>query len=143
MDVSQRLAVLTGSPVFAALPTDALGFLAEIVRVEEFAKDATVCVVDEPADAVYVVASGRLAVTLRGASTAVRTLGPGDVLGEYGMFGAAVRTASVRAEDRSVLLSVDYERFRSYLCEFPEAMWVLFGTAVERLVAAERRAVAD
>jgi CRP-like cAMP-binding protein len=134
---AQRASVLSQSRVFAALPRSELGVLAEMMRVESFPKDSTVMEAGEPADCVYVVAEGTLAVSVGGKH--VRELGAGSVLGEYGMVGNAVRTATVVAVSDALLLSIDYERFKDYLLRFPEALWVLFEGAAKRLVEAERR----
>lgn len=70
----------------------------------------------------------------------VRTLGPGDLMGEYGMFVENVRTAAVRAQSDAALLSLDYNHFRAFLLHCPQATLALLQTAVGRLVEAERRA---
>lgn len=53
----------------------------------------------EPADDLYVVRSGTLAVTVVGAAEQPPDLGPGDVFGEIGLLRGGVRTATVTAVD--------------------------------------------
>ena len=48
------------------------------------------------------------------------------------------RLATIRALTDTVLLSLDYERFRAFLLRFPEALFVLFETAVERLIEIQK-----
>jgi CRP-like cAMP-binding protein len=121
------------------VPARDLAVLAEMVHVEHLPENELLFQHGDPADCVYVVAAGRLAVFLPDAPKPVRHLEPGDVLGEYGMFAGMTRTATVRAETAAVLLSLDYQRFRAFLLHFPEATLVLLKTAVQRLVEHERK----
>jgi CRP-like cAMP-binding protein len=93
----------------------------------------------EPADCILVVAEGRLSVWVPDSEGAVEILGPGALLGEYGLFAGFTRIATVRAETDTRVLSLDYERFRAFLFQFPEAMFTLFKVAVGRLMAANAR----
>lgn len=133
------LRVLRSCPVFAPLSPEPLAVLAEMVRIDAYGAGETVCEAGEAAAECYVVASGSLAVMLPGAEAPVRTLGPGEVLGEYGLFTERVRTATVLAVRESELLVVDYERLQRLLLEFPEATFSLLSTTVRRLIDAERR----
>ena len=139
MNAAGRAQVLTQSRVFSQIPRAELAVLAEMMQPESFPKGSTVFEVGEPADRVYVVASGTLSVFLKNSASPARALRPGDVLGEYGMVAASARTATVKADDDAVLLALDYERFRAYLVRFPEALWVLFEGAAKRLFEAEGR----
>jgi CRP-like cAMP-binding protein len=135
---ASKLDALRRCGVFARIPAGALGVLAEILTSETLRAGEVLFEHGEPSDRAHVVVSGRLSVRVPGRSEPVRQLAAGQLLGEYGMFGGQVRTATVLADEASVLLSLDYERFRAFLHQFPEAMFVLLGTAVERLLEAER-----
>ncbi|MFO0742297.1 MAG: cyclic nucleotide-binding domain-containing protein [Labilithrix sp.] len=140
MNARGRAQVLAQARVFSQIPRAELAVLAEMMQPESFPKGSTVCEIGEPADRVYVVASGTLSVFLKNGTTPARHLRAGDVLGEYGMVAASARTATVKvADEDAVLLALDYERFRAYLVRFPEALWVLFEGAAKRLFEAERR----
>lgn len=137
MSAIDKVALLKRSPVLGRLAIEALTLLAEMLRSEEFSSGTTVCETGEPAESVFIVGSGKLSVYVD--AVRVRELGEGDVLGEYGMFGRRGRTATVRADTDAVLFSLDYQRFRDFLFTLPDAMWALFGVAVDRLSKAERR----
>lgn len=139
MDATARRRVLETTEVFAAVPRADLAVLAEMMSTERYVAGASVVDAGARAELVFVVATGTLSVFLPGRPEAVRRLGAGDVIGEYGMLSEAVRTASVVADEDTILLSLDYSRFRAYLLRFPEALWVLFAGTVERLLDAERR----
>ena len=51
-----------------------------------------------------------------------------------------MRTATIISEGESVLLSMEYARFRDFLFQYPEAMYRLLAVAVSRLNEAEARA---
>jgi CRP-like cAMP-binding protein len=136
-DAARRERVLADASVLAHVPHDALRIMAELMRVERFGRGEAVCEPGEPAHGILVVAEGTLEVSVAGC--AVRTLAPGDVLGEYGMFGDGVRTARVVALADAVLLSLDYAPFLEVLRAHPDAMLALWRTTVERLLERERQ----
>ncbi len=138
LSVTQRRTCLASCPLFAELSPDTLGVLAEAVVVEEFGQGEDVCLQGEPADCVYVVERGVLDVILPGREQPVRQLGRHDVFGEYGMF-TGLRTSRIRAAAPTILLSMDYERFRALMHQFPSIMSGLLEAAVERLTKAEAR----
>ncbi len=138
LTAAQRMQTLSVCTVFSAVPARDLGVLAEMMQTERLRADELLFEQGEPSDRVYVVAGGSLAVLLPGRAEAIRHLGSGEILGEYGMFSGLVRTATVKAETEAVLLSLDYRRFRAFLAEFPESMFVLMGSVVHRLIALER-----
>ncbi|MCY2927534.1 MAG: cyclic nucleotide-binding domain-containing protein [Planctomycetota bacterium] len=139
LTAAQRVQALGACPVFSSVPPGDLGVLAEMMQTEYLLVGEILFESGDPSDRTCVVVSGRLAILLPGRSDPVRRLGPGELLGEYGMLAGSVRTASVRAEADTVLLSLDYRRFRAFLIHFPETMFVLFRTAVQRLIALEQK----
>lgn len=136
---AEKTSVLGACPVFAGVPPAELATLAEMMETEYLGAAEVLFEAGETCEDIYVVASGTLDVLLPPESRPVRTLGRGDLLGEYGMFSNQARTATVRTETDSVLLSLDYRRFRVFLLRFPESTLVLLRTTVERLLSAERR----
>ncbi len=139
LSTAQKLVTLGRCAVFARIPREAIGVLAEMMATESLTPKETLFETGEPSDRVFVVVDGTLAIFVADHSDPVRTLSSGDLLGEYGMFAAQTRTATARAEGATTLLSLDYEHFRSFLHQFPAAMFALLETAVRRLVEAERK----
>jgi sulfate permease, SulP family len=75
------------------------------------------------ADSFYLVGSGRMNAELPGAggvSTRLRSMGPGSLIGELGLYGRAVRTARVTAEDSAMLYRMSYDRFSELEREHPD-----------------------
>jgi len=139
LTIGERIQTLGMCPVFTGVAPDGLALLAEMLETERYRAGEAVFECGDPSDRAFVVASGSLSVCVPGQPTPVRTLGPGDLVGEYGMFSGMTRTATLRAAADAVLLSLEYPRFRAFLLQCPEGALVLLKAAVERLVAAERR----
>lgn len=140
LSLAERIEALSRCEVFRGVPMKDLHVLAEMMETEQVDAGEALFELGEPADRVFVIASGTVSVHILNQPEPVRTMGRGEVVGEYGMFTGSTRTAAVRAETKAALLSLDYGRFRAFLLQFPEAALVLLRGAVERLVAAERRA---
>jgi CRP-like cAMP-binding protein len=69
-----------------------------------------------PADALYVIEAGRVAVTARlpgGRHTTLADLGPHDLVGELALLDGGTRTAGVRAIEPTRLLGLPYGDFRA------------------------------
>src|SRR5215831_11568776 len=94
-------------PLLAGLDAGSRAAIAAALEVEEHAPGHVVVSEGRAGYAFYVVADGKLAVTVDGRE--VRELGPGDFFGEIAIIGEGRRTATVTA----VTLVVT---------------WVLFGT---------------
>jgi len=79
----------------------------------------------EPSDALYLLRSGRLVALVQadGASPGtllpVRTITPGGVVGEMGLFRDVPRSATIQAEQASVVLRLGQERLRALEREDP------------------------
>jgi CRP-like cAMP-binding protein len=138
IDTAAKKSCLQTCGLFADLDPSTLGVLAEAMEAESYGADDEVCEYGEQADCVWVIMEGELGVYLPGVEEPVRRMHPGQILGEYGMFGG-VRTTTVMAEREAVLLTMDYERFRSFLYQYPQALYRLLEVAVARLEQAEAR----
>ncbi len=139
MSLQSQIAALSKCDLFASVAEADLSALVEVMREERFEEGETVCSAGEIGDRVYVVMSGTLEVMVAGQVKPVRQLREGDVFGEYGMFEAGERTATVRCLAAATLLTLDYSRFIAFLMTFPEAMFAIFGVTVKRLQALERK----
>jgi CRP-like cAMP-binding protein len=132
--VASRAATLRRCRVFSALPPDTVQFLAEIVREQRFAPGETICQEGEAATEVFVVERGEVSIRRMTEHDPLQVVRPGELFGEFGMFGRGVRLSTVVADTETVLLSLDYERFRKFLLQFPESALALLQVAVSRFV---------
>jgi CRP-like cAMP-binding protein len=67
----------------------------------------------------------------------VATFGVGGVVGEYGLFTSAERTATLEARGKTRVLALDYERFKRFLHAFPKSLFALTTLTVQRLHRAQ------
>jgi monoamine oxidase/CRP-like cAMP-binding protein len=132
-EVAARLALLRRSAVFASVPTPDLKILATMFETHRYAAGEIICSAGAPAICMYAVQSGEVEVRLPGSDAVVATMGPADVVGEYGMFRAEGRTATLVARGDTVVLALDYQRGKRFLMAFPESMLALMSLAVNRL----------
>lgn len=108
--LEQRIALLSAVPLFADLPRPHLTTLAEAGQPRRVRKGQLVFAEGDPADALLVVAQGRLKVYVsspRGDELTLALAGAGDALGELGVLDGAPRSATVEAVSDAELLRID------------------------------------
>lgn len=137
MNTDEKLRALNASDFFRKVPRTDLRAFAESLRVENFEKGETVCRDGEVADRIFVVASGELEVRLPKFKGRAPKVAPGEIIGEYGLFTGQIRTADVVSRTNSTLLSLEYDRFREFLDQFPDTTYALLDQTVQRLLAAQ------
>ena len=102
-------------PILGEVATDLLGEIAQRFAVEQVPENRTVIVQGDPGDRFYLIARGRVAVTVRTAMTEeerlVATLETGDYFGEVALLRGVPRTASVRTLAPSLFLSLSRNQF--------------------------------
>jgi NTE family protein len=128
-----ELARLIGTvPLFTSLAAEDRDDLARSGDIVEIEPDDLLFRQGEPADAMYVVLSGRLeALVAVGASERViRAFKRGEVIGELGLLAETERSASIRAIRRSQLLRIDADDFARLVDHSPA-----FGRDLSRSLA--------
>ena len=100
MDASK----LDGAPLFASLPDEAKGELAEFVNETEVSGGKHLVDQGDNSYNLFVIVKGGAEVYKDGKSVA--TLGPGDFFGEMGAVGGGPRSATVVSTKRSRLLTL-------------------------------------
>jgi NTE family protein len=88
----------------------------------------------ETADALFVVVTGRFAVTVAGRREAVAELGPGQPVGEIAFLAGGVRTATVTALRDSLVLRLGRAEFEELSAKNP-AIWHTLTVTLARRVA--------
>jgi CRP/FNR family cyclic AMP-dependent transcriptional regulator len=92
--------VLAGTALFGSLEAPDLASVAASCIKRTYAKGQFLCHQGDPGDRLFVIASGRVKVTLtseQGNEMVLATLGPHEVLGELSVIDQAPRSASVVA----------------------------------------------
>lgn len=110
IDVEARARLLSGNALFQELGADQLAQLAPLTRCLRFGPGEAVVREGDPSSALFQIVRGRVAVLKagpQGGQTALASLGAGEVFGEMGLCTGGRRTATVRAEEDTVLLEVE------------------------------------
>jgi NTE family protein len=89
----------------------------------------------DEADALFVVSSGRLAVTVDGRRDPVSEIGPGQPAGEIAFLTGGTRTATVTAMRDSLLFALTRPEFDDLLSTHPAIWATLTATLARRLAA--------
>jgi predicted acylesterase/phospholipase RssA/CRP-like cAMP-binding protein len=90
----------------------------------------------DPADALYVLVTGRLRITRwrpDGAEEAIGEIGPGESVGEMAFFTGEPRSATVRAQRDSVLVRLANDAFEQLIASRPAIMRHVTRLQIERL----------
>ena len=103
------LELLRAVPFFTPLPESVLELLARRSKLVTTNAGSAVFGEGEPGDLFYVIESGTVEVTIRGAH--IRHLGPGDSFGEIALLHELPRTATVVATTDVVTRTIDRSRF--------------------------------
>ena len=90
----------------------------------------------EPADALYVVVTGRFIVTIAGRRQAISEIGPGQPVGEIAFLAGGVRTATVTALRDSLVLRLRRTEFEELSAKSPSIWHTLTVTLARRVAQA-------
>jgi ATP-binding cassette, subfamily B, bacterial len=128
--------------LFADLDDPVGSEVLDALETERVPADRTVIAQDDPADRLYVVARGTLAVTRRGpdgAPVPIATLCDGDTFGEIALLHDVARTSSVTTTTDTTLLSLSRDRFGKLVAHEPRLRARALATAAERLAGSGYR----
>ena len=129
-------------PLFSLLRDTELVLLTQVLLRKPYPKNSTVVAAGDPADALYIVISGRLKVLMsdkEGKEVILAILNQGDFFGEMGLIDQAPRSATVVAIDSCELLTMTRADFTKCLQKnFDLTMNVILGL-VKRLREADRK----
>jgi CRP/FNR family transcriptional regulator, cyclic AMP receptor protein len=103
-----RLELLQRMPIFGAIRDDALLFLLAQAREVSVAAGAYFFREGDPAQSMFVLESGRVAVfkSWQGRDFVLQNLEPGDCFGEMALMDLCPRSASVRAQTDCVAIEL-------------------------------------
>jgi CRP-like cAMP-binding protein len=98
--LAARIELLQQMPIFGGVRDETLQFLLEPTRVVDVAAGGFFFREQDPADCMFVLETGRVAVLKqwRGRELVLRHFGPGDCFGEMALLDLFPRSAAVRAE---------------------------------------------
>lgn len=137
--------LLDTTELFAALPAEVLEELRGRTKEQSLAKGDLLFSQGDPAQELFVVAQGRIAIATRssdGRESMVAVLEGGALFGELGLFDDEPRSADARALTDSAVLALAYEDVREALEARPQILWIIVRLLARRLRATDE-ALAD
>jgi CRP-like cAMP-binding protein len=139
VDARSMTDTLGGVPLFAGLGEDGLESLVRGMRIRRFRRGETVFHVGDPGDALFIVISGSIKITLpadTGDEAILATLRPGDFFGELALLDGAPRSATAVAIEATETYILARDRFRELIATEPmmrDAVMATMATEVRRL----------
>jgi CRP/FNR family cyclic AMP-dependent transcriptional regulator len=113
---------LAGIFIFAGLPPDRLGTVHRRCSWRRYQAGEPIVDYLDASDDVFFIASGEAIVTIysvAGKAISFRSLGPGDIFGEYAAIDGQPRSASVEARSSCLIASMPANEFRKLLATEP------------------------
>ena len=101
------IATLQAIYLLKDLDTDTLGVVAQAASTDTFDAGEDVCREGQSAGGLYLISSGSVRVTKSGADADVVMLGSGSHFGEVSLVDDAPRSATVTANERSIIIKID------------------------------------
>lgn len=139
-DPARIRATIARSPLFQALPLQAIEDLTQRVQVRRAAVHTTVVSQDEPGEAMFVIMSGRVKVVIfgeNGREVTLSILRPGDSFGEMSLFDGENRSANCIAVEPTTLLVLSREDLLRHVANHPRTALNLLGEMARRLRRAD------
>jgi|SRR5579875_2130065 len=141
-DIRARAAFLSTIRLFQNLPPATVTAVAERMYLRSVETGAFLFIAGTTADAVYLLAAGRIKVireTDEGDEVILRVVQPGEVFGGAGGWGDAVYPASAVALDEVSVLRLSARDFLALIDRFPDFALALIRELATRLREAELR----
>jgi CRP/FNR family cyclic AMP-dependent transcriptional regulator len=113
-----------------------------MAAIRKLAKDEYLFREGDPPDAMYVVKSGKIAVTKSkqsGGEVTLAEIGPGAMVGEMAFFDNKPRSANVKAAKDSELIALPYKSLHAQFQQFPEWCKAIMRTVNDHLRDANQR----
>jgi CRP/FNR family transcriptional regulator len=124
-------------PLFAGVKDGDVRRLAKVMSERTFREGESIMTEGQSGIGFFVIEDGNATVSLRG--EILRTLGPGDYLGEVALIDEGPRSATVIASTDLRCRGMAAWEFRSFVQEHPEVAWALLQTLAARFREAEAR----
>lgn len=120
--------------IFAQLDAAEMTALAARFETQSLKRGEAVIQQGEPADALYIVVSGRFSVSVAGRDRPIAEIGPDQPIGEIGFItSGGTRTATVTAMRDSIVLRLDRSDFEQLTRKHPSIWRSLAMTLARRL----------
>jgi NTE family protein len=132
--IRERVETLRAFDGFAGMSDRRLSTIAKELDDQHLASGEVLVRALEPADALYLLRRGRLAVELPNGTTTTIDLGPNGIVGEVGILSTGHRSATVRASRSCELLRLSSAAFERLTASVPEFVAAMSQFAIGRLL---------
>jgi CRP-like cAMP-binding protein len=129
-EVVRKALLLSASPLFRSLDEPTLISLAESAGTSHFRPGERLVMRGDDADAVFVLAAGRVRIDYRGGSI---ELGPGEIIGELSAIDGGKRGSDVTALEPTEALRIERDDFLDLLADQPALVLHVAETLAVRL----------
>ena len=136
------IATLQAIYLLKDLDTDTLGVVAQAASTDTFDAGEDVCREGQSASGLYLLSSGSVRVTKSNADAEVVMLGSGSHFGEVSLVDDAPRSATVTANERSIIIKIDAGTLHQKLAA-NTAAGAVFYRAVAKSLAKRLRTTTD
>ncbi|RLE36691.1 MAG: Crp/Fnr family transcriptional regulator [Acidobacteria bacterium] len=128
--------LLSKVDLFSDLNHEELAHVAGVVQLRSLAKDETIFSAGDPADAVYIIATGKVKIVVTstdGRDFILTILGAGQVFGEMALLESAPRSAAVITASQVDVLTIRRKDFHQMLTSTPSISKKLLAILSRRL----------
>jgi CRP/FNR family cyclic AMP-dependent transcriptional regulator len=135
---SDLQSILQEVPIFSSLGDKTLAALAAYATTKTYPKNAIVISEGESGDALYIIASGKVRISLSdeaGKEVCLGTESTGQYFGELALLDTEPRSASVVTEINSVFVVISRNDFNQWLNEYPKAGLMIMKELVHKIRA--------
>jgi CRP-like cAMP-binding protein len=135
--IDSKTARIQAQQFFCEADNRALEHLSSAVDIAEVRPGVALIIEKSLYHEAYIVESGTAEVTI--GDTVVAEIGPGEMIGELGLFDPGTATATVRAKTAMSLLVIPYNRFGQILDDNPNLGRQIAKVLAQRLRATDAR----
>jgi len=123
-------------PLFSELDDGELQQLAAVVREHHYKKHTTIVHVDDPGNALYILKSGLVKVTIEdqhGYEMILRILYPTDFFGDMSLLDGMPRSATVTTQEFSDVMTISRDHFLNIIEKSPKILLKMTVVVSQRL----------
>ncbi|KAB2880517.1 cyclic nucleotide-binding domain-containing protein [bacterium] len=110
--------ILKQVPFFRSLGRESIDFITEKLKFKQFKSNSTICKTGDPGDKMYIVLSGKVAVTATNGEILAH-IGAGNYFGEMSLLTGEPRSATVNAAEDTETFVLEKDDFDVILEKYP------------------------
>ncbi len=129
--LAQRLALMQQADVFKDLPSDTLAEICKLMTEERKARQEVVFRKGDAGNAMYIIAGGSVRVHV--GNHVLARLGEGKVFGEFALLDSSPRSASITAEEGTLLYRLDSQEFTRLMESNVRVMYCVVRLVLNRI----------